>query len=466
VVLSLWEWGAPTSYIHDEVATDRRNPTLNANGKVYSVDFTNYRILCIDPIEHRDGGAKVPAATPGAPSFIPQIAANPSPYYGSELIWNNPVNPHNPMMDHKERVWMTSAGRPPANPTYCKDGAVNPYAKNYPLASSVRQASVFDPKTGQTTPVDTCFSTHHLVFAEDKSHTLYFSGDSNVIGWINTSVYDQTHDAVKAQGWCPMIVDTNGDGRIGDYTQPNQPADPAKDLRLTGFAYGIVVNPVDNSVWWANSGVPGRIARLEIGDNPPLTCRTEVYSPPFNPAVPNGITGYGPRGIDVDRSGVIWTGLSGGPHMASFDRRKCKVLNGPTATGQQCPDGWKLYPAPGPQMQGVDEPGSADFSYYNWVDQFDTLGLGKNVPIMAGSGSDSLLALMPDTGKFVVMRVPYPQGFYARGLDGRIDDPKGGWKGRGVWADYGTNLPWHIEGGKGTRASVVKFQMRPTPLAK
>ncbi len=34
-------------------------------------------------------------------------------------------------------------------------------------------------------------------------------------------------------------------------------------------------------------------------------------------------------------------------HLANFDRRKCKgPLNGPTATGQQCPEGWTLYPEP------------------------------------------------------------------------------------------------------------------------
>ena len=115
-------------------------------------------------------------------------------------------------------------------------------------------------------------------------------------------------------------------------------------------------------------------------------------------------------------------------------------------------------------MKGTDIAGSADFSYYNWVDQFDTLGLGANVPIMNGSGSDSLLALV--NGKYVVLRVPYPLGFYSRGLDGRIDDPKAGWKGRGVWADYGTNLVWHIEGGKDARSALVKFQLRPDPLAK
>ena len=63
--------------------------------------------------------------------------------------------------------------------------------------------------------------------------------------------------------------------------------------------------------------------------------------------------------------------------MASFDRRKCKgPLNGPTATGQHCPEGWTLYTEPLPQIKGVTDSGSAEASYYTWVDQFDTLGLG------------------------------------------------------------------------------------------
>src|SRR5207253_4494053 len=98
------------------------------------------------------------------------------------------------------------------------------------------------------------------------------------------------------------------------------------------------------------------------------------------------------------------------------------------------PEGWTLYQLPGPQLQGVTDPGSAEASYYDWVDQFDTFGLGKNVPIATGNGNDALLALVPDIGKFVVLRVPYPMGFYANGMDGRIDDPKAGWKGKGLWA--------------------------------
>jgi hypothetical protein len=69
------------------------------------------------------------------------------------------------------------------------------------------------------------------------------------------------------------------------------------------------------------------------------------------------------------------------------------------------------------------------------------------------------------SGKFVVLRVPYPMGFYAKGMDGRIDDPKAGWKGKGLWATYGTRTPFHAEGGKGTTSKVLHFQLRPDPLA-
>ena len=108
--------------------------------------------------------------------------------------------------------------------------------------------------------------------------------------------------------------------------------------------------------------------------------------------------------------------------------------------------------------------GSAEASYYTWVDQFDILGLGRNVPIATGNASDSLHVLVD--GKFVELRVPYPMGFTAKGLDGRIDDPVAGWKGRGIWSTYAGRVPFHIEGGKGTRSKVVKFQLRPDPLAR
>jgi hypothetical protein len=55
---------------------------------------------------------------------------------------------------------------------------------------------------------------------------------------------------------------------------------------------------------------------------------------------------------------------------------------------------------------------SVESSYYTWVDQHDTLGLGPNVPIATGNLFDGVHALVD--GKFVTLRIPYPLGFYER----------------------------------------------------
>jgi hypothetical protein len=306
------------------------------------------------------------------------------------------------------------------------------------------------------------------MFSEDANNTLWFTnagtGGGNVLGWFNTKMFDETKDEQKSQGWTPLILDTNGNGKQDAWVEPDQPVDPTKDKRVEVGVYSVVHNPVDGAIWGSISAFPGAIVRVNLGSNPPMTTLTEIYEPPFDRATMTG-AGYTVRTLDVDRNGLLWVTLTGSSHLASFDRRKCKSpLNGPTATGQHCPEGWALYPLPGPQFKGVTDAGSAEGTYINWVDQFDTFGLGKNVPFTIGNGSDSLLAL--SNGKFVILRVPYPMGFYAKGMDGRIDDPKGGWKGKGLWAGSGTRAPFHQEGGKGTKPKLVKFQLRPDPLAK
>jgi len=51
-------------------------------------------------------------------------------------------------------------------------------------------------------------------------------------------------------------------------------------------------------------------------------------------------------------------------------------------------------------------------------------------------------------------------------MDGRIDDPRAGWKGKGIYATYSGSSSAHIEGGKGTTPKVLHFQVRPDPLAR
>ncbi len=118
---------------------------------------------------------------------------------------------------------------------------------------------------------------------------------------------------------------------------------------------------------------------------------------------------------------------------------------------------------PGPQFKGVDPKGSANAAYYLWVDRYNTLGLGNNVPIAQSSGGESLLAVV--NGKMVDLRVPYPLGFFTKNVDGRIDDPKAGWKGRGVWTTFGSRTVFHNEGGTANSPKLYHFQVRPSPLA-
>jgi len=462
VVITEWDWADPKAYLHDEVSTDRRNPTVNANGLLYgSLELSADYLPVLDPINNKTTGVELTVRDPKTeptPPAMPQ----PSAYWGSEPIWTSKNNVHNPMFDEKGRVWITSTVRPPQNPDFCKDGSSHPSAKLFPLATSGRQLALYDPKTRQLTHISTCFGTHHLMFAEDANRTLWTSGGGPVVGWVNTKMFDETHDEVRSQGWTALILDTNGNGRRDAYVEPNEPVDPTKDKRINAGLYSVAPAP-DGSVWGSVLGFPGAIVRLSPGANPPETALAEIFELPVgNPNAP--VQGFSPRGGDVDRNGVFWTALASG-QLASFDRRKCKgPLNGPSATGQHCPEGWSFYSEPLPQLKGVTDPGSAEASYYTWVDQFDTAGFGKNTPIDTGNGSEGLLVLKD--GKWIVLRVPYPLGYYTKWMDGRVDDAKAGWKGRGLWSTVSTRTPFNMETGKGTPSKVVRFQMRPDPLAK
>ena len=462
IVITLWDWNTPKAYLHDEISTDKRNPALNAHGKLYgSPEESTDMIPVLDPVANARSQVKAFPRDTDTPSSKDNDIPNPSPNWGREAIWNSQTSIHNPMFDEKGRVWLTTRVRAPDNEApFCKAGSSNPSAQAFPLKSSGRQLAVYDPATKKFTPIDTCYATHHLQL--DSQDRIWTSGGGPVVGWFDTKLWLATGDAQKAQGWTPLVLDTNGNGKRDAYTEPDQPVDPAKDHRVDAGFYGVAVSPVDGSIWGSSVGFPGAVVRLVPGANPPQTALAEVYQPPLDdPRAP--VHGYSPRGMDIDRNGVVWTVLASG-HFASFDRRKCKgALNGPKATGNQCPEGWTLYPFPGPQFRDVKDSGSAEASYYAWVDQFNTLGLGANTPIATGNTSDALFALVD--GKFVTLRVPYPMGFYAKGMDGRIDDPNGGWKGRGLWTTYATRAVAHIEGGKGTTSKVVHIQLRPDPLA-
>ena len=462
IVVTLRDWMNEKQYLHDLISSDRRNPTVNAYGPLYgSPEYSSDMMPILDPVKNVATTFKMPVRDEEMPlSLGPGHAAAldvamPSPYWGSERIWDTRANNHNSMLDRQGRVWLAASIRTPENPAFCKAGSDHPSAKATPVDRATRHLAVFDPKTQKYSFVDTCYSTHHPQFGYDANDTLWTSGGGPVVGWLNTKMFLETGDAAKSQGWTALVLDTNGNGRRDAYVEANQPSDPAKDTRINAPYYAVMPNPVDGSIWGAVMGVPGAVVRLAPGSHPPETALAEIYNVPA--------PGFGARGADIDRQGVVWVSLGSG-HLGSFDRRKCKAaLNGPKATGDHCPEGWSFHKYPGPGFQGLGD-NSAESSYYTWVDQHNTFGLGNDVPMSTANLNDGLVAYAG--GRMVLLRVPYPIGFYAKGFDGRIDDPKAGWKGRGIWAANGDRTPWLIEGGKGTRPLAAHFQLRPDPLAK
>ena len=491
IVATLWDVGDDHSFMHDQISTDKNHPTVNGGGRVYAVNAGHGQLVVMDPRENNTFAMDIPTRDPKekVPSRFP-APNRPSMFWGNEHLWANPpynpADPHNPMFDSKGRVWMTSKIRANADPAWCSDPK-NKYAEWFPLKNSGRQAAVYDPKTQKFTLIDTCFSTHHLQFDNDADETVYFNELTGpIVGWIDTKVYDATHDEQKAVGWCGQVLDTNGDGKItkpwnivptrrggedsvlyesdtagggpGAAARPAAaPFDPKLDSLVSYSLYSLIPSPVDDSVWGISELYHGYLIRMQRGNDAPVSCKTQVFRVPE--------PGFDPRGVDIDSNGVVWTALAASSHLASFDVRKCKDLNGPAKVdGSQCKEGWTLYQTTGPKLKGTDIP--ADFHYYNWVDQHNVIGLGANTPFATGSNSDSLLALNPQTKEWTTFRIPYPLGFYSRGMDARIDDPNAGWKGRALYSNYGTHFVWHIEGGKGTKGKIVKFQVRPDPLAR
>ena len=457
VVATVRDWSSPQFYMHDLSGTDRRDPTVNGYGRLYGApELSTDEMPILDPVANEAEVFRLPVRDQDTPTTnsVPPLA--PSPYWGEERIWDSRANVHNPMLDQDGRVWLTARVRGSENPEFCRDGSDHPSASLYPKTRAGRHLAVFDPETEEYTFVDTCFSTHHLQFAYDEDNTLWTSGGGDVVGWLDTDLFLATGDAAAAQGWAPLILDTNGNGRQDPWTEPGEPIDPTMDARVPNGFYAVMPEPRGDVVWGSNAfRYPGSITRLVPGDDPPQTSIAEVYAPP--------LPGFGVRGADIDKNGVVWTSLGSG-HLGEFDRRKCTgPLNGPEATGDHCPEGWTLHDLPGPGFADLPEY-SVESSYYTWVDQHNSLGLGEDVPIATGNLFDGVHALVD--GDFVTLRIPYPMGFYTKGFEGRIDDPAAGWKGRGLWVPEGGRTPWLKEDGKGSKPIVVHFQVRPDPLAR
>lgn len=435
LVITLWDWGTPRTTRTDVAASDERNPRVNVGGRVYGA-LNPEGLGWLDPATHHVGHTAHGSARSLA-------------------------------IDSQGRPWLNTRkqGTMPKRPAFC-DSPTNKFAKYFPSKEGNGSVGFQDPKTQEMTFIETCFGADHNHF--DANDVVYYggAGTKSVIGWIDTKVAVKDPTGEAAQGWCPAVLDTNGDGQITEWTEPNEPIDPKKDHRIEFVCYSPGIGK-DGAVWCSASGnnrlSDDYLIRFERGGNPPQTCKTELFRAPKGQNPPLFSAG----GSAIDGNGVVWTNWRGSDHLTAFDRRKCKSLKDSQGTGQHCPEGWTIHRQKTAELPGVSFATNADQTYLTQVDKYNTLGLGENVPLVGHVNTNSLGALVPTTGQWVDLYIPYPMGFFSRSANGRIDDPAAGWKGRGLWSSYSITAGGkHMEGGPGTLEKLVKFQMRPNPLAK
>ena len=54
------------------------------------------------------------------------------------------------------------------------------------------------------------------------------------------------------------MLDTNGNGKRDEYTEPGKPQEPGKDMRIGATFYAVMPSPTDGSVWGTLARQPGR----------------------------------------------------------------------------------------------------------------------------------------------------------------------------------------------------------------
>jgi hypothetical protein len=419
VVITEWQWGAFNSYIHDEVTTDKRNPTLYPYGPVWGIDIGTDTLWKLDPTTSKISSYHVPVRGDYKTSW--------SETFSSWGVYTWVANPHNPMLDEKNHVWITTQIRDKNNqPKWEKSTIVYqpgfaPASDSETPSSSGRQLGYFDVNTEKFVLIDTIYGTHHLQF--DSQGRLWTSLDPRGLGMFDPSKFDPG----------------NPEGTEGQAQKLFMKQDPNTGQDLAAGGYGIAVNPVDQTIWRANPFAGGPANDI-LKFDPKTGVHTAYPLPP---------PGRGPRGIDATTDGKIWFATGSG-HLGRFDPTTEKFTY------------WEL---PGPKLKTTGaETGSAEMPYYIWVDQFNTFGMGKDMVVTCGTNSDSMVLFDPLTEKFSIIRIPYPLSFYSRGLDGRIDDASAGWKGRGLWATYGEDPNMFVE--QTQRSNAVHIQLRPDPLAR
>ena len=283
VVITQWDWADPKAYLHDEVSTDRRNPTVNANGPIYgALELSADYLPVLDPVrthdraDPADGARSEHAADVAADAAAVAVLGQRSDLDQQEQRAQPDARRKGTRVAHLRRA---AARRTPTSAR--KDRAIR-RRSCFRSPRAGRHLAVYDPKTQE---------------ADAHQHLLRHAPPDVRRGREQHAVDERRrpggrlaeHEDVRrdrrrgevagldgARSWTPTAT--------ASATPTSSRTSRSIPRRTSGSAAAstAVAPAPDGSVWGSVLGFPGAVVRLNPGSNPPETALAEVYEPPFD----------------------------------------------------------------------------------------------------------------------------------------------------------------------------------------
>ena len=191
-------------------------------------------------------------------------------------------------------------------------------------------------------------------------------------------------------------------------------------MRLGQVFYAVMPSPIDGSVWGTIRYSPA-IVRIAPGSN-------SCWKPRFRKSIRSRCRALASAAATSTSKGVVWASLASGQHRQLRPQQVQRSAQRTERDRRPLPRGLVVLQVSGPGLRGHRRQQRGVRATTAGSTSTTPFGMGKDVPVSTANLMDGLVALGKD-GKMVSLRVPYPMGFYAKGLDGRIDDPNAGLEG-------------------------------------
>ena len=241
----------PATFAHDELTTDKRNPTANAYGPIYGVDWGNDGFLIARSARaHGDGG-------PNSGARPEDAAGQAAVDAGAVAVLGQTSRIGSTRRSRITRRWTARGASgcrrgsavPENQPAFC---ANHPSAALAPQPSSFRQIQYFDPQDAASSSKSTSASTRTTCSSRrtrTRRSTATASSAARSAG-STRAILDETGDAGAAQGWCRAVL--RRQQRRQDRSRRRSSDSPSACI------YSVIAHPTDGSVWGAVAGADAR----------------------------------------------------------------------------------------------------------------------------------------------------------------------------------------------------------------